>query len=148
MSRPPSTDCPDSGLSRSALMVVYPGRSSALFIKPCLCWIIASVGIFGFSELGPVFSRAKPELMSIVCYYNSQHALQPKGRGRRSSDVTVDYTRTRKTLHHCFFSRWRRGYHATEAHNILEKNVTRGFSFILLSGQTHEKLNELKGLPG
>ncbi|MED6245387.1 hypothetical protein ATANTOWER_002467 [Ataeniobius toweri] len=27
----------------------------------------------------------------IVCYYNSQQVLQLIGRGRRSSDVTVDY---------------------------------------------------------
>ncbi|MED6246303.1 hypothetical protein ATANTOWER_015667 [Ataeniobius toweri] len=31
-----------------------------------------------------------------------------------------------------------------EARIILDKKLTRGFSFILLTGQTHEKLNELK----
>ncbi|MEQ2308238.1 hypothetical protein AMECASPLE_026166 [Ameca splendens] len=67
-------------------------------------------------------------------------------KGRRSSDVTVGYIRTRKTLHRCFFSSWkpRRGYHATEARIILEKKLTSGFSLILLTGQTHEKLSELK----
>ncbi|MEQ2291346.1 hypothetical protein AMECASPLE_012546 [Ameca splendens] len=49
-------------------------------------------------------------------------------------------------LHHCFLSCWKLGlgYHATEARIILEKKLTRGFSFIVLTGQTHEKLNELK----
>ncbi|MED6256604.1 hypothetical protein ATANTOWER_030330 [Ataeniobius toweri] len=57
-------------------------------------------------------------------------------KGRRSSDVTVGYIRTRETPHHCFFSRWkpRRGYHATEALHSGEE-TTRGFSLILPTGQ-------------
>ncbi|MEQ2316932.1 hypothetical protein AMECASPLE_037490 [Ameca splendens] len=76
--------------------------------------------------VGPLFATIRP---SIFCYYNTQHALQLTGRGRRSSDVTVNYIRTRETVYHCFFSGWkpRRGYHATEACIILEKKLTRGF---------------------
>ncbi|MED6237580.1 hypothetical protein ATANTOWER_028323 [Ataeniobius toweri] len=45
-----------------------------------------------------------------------------------------------------FFPRWKQKhcYHATEVRIILEKKLTRGFSFILLTGQSHEKLSELK----
>ncbi|MEQ2230619.1 hypothetical protein ILYODFUR_031292 [Ilyodon furcidens] len=85
---------------------------------------------------------------SVICYYIPKDGLQPQlpaeiaadRKGHRSSDVTVGYIRTREMPHLCLFSRWklRRGYHTTEAHHSGEE-TTRGFSLILLTGQTHEK---------
>ncbi|MEQ2311107.1 hypothetical protein AMECASPLE_016290 [Ameca splendens] len=39
-----------------------------------------------------------------VRYYKSQQGPQLIGRGRRSSDATVNYITEYETAHHCFFS--------------------------------------------
>ncbi|MEQ2312330.1 hypothetical protein AMECASPLE_029820 [Ameca splendens] len=76
---------------------------------------------------------------SVICYYTSQHALQLTGSGRRSSDVTVGSPPLLFLLLEIKTRLPRDGgtnHSGEETHTWV--------SFILLNGQTHEKLNELK----
>ncbi|MEQ2205500.1 hypothetical protein XENOCAPTIV_000820 [Xenoophorus captivus] len=67
-------------------------------------------------NIGPfACCRAPPGLLALsailhprtVRYYKSQQAPRLIGRGRRSSDATVNYITEYETAHHCF-SAWNR----------------------------------------
>ncbi|MED6263026.1 hypothetical protein CHARACLAT_000129 [Characodon lateralis] len=86
---------------------------------------------------------------SVICYYIPQYGLLPQlpagitadRKGRRSSDVTVDYIRTLETPTIVFFTlETETGYHAMRARILLEKKLTRGFSSILPTGQKTQRV--------
>ncbi|MED6240868.1 hypothetical protein ATANTOWER_029858 [Ataeniobius toweri] len=96
--------------------------------KPVLDHVLLNIGPFVRCWTPPGLPAPSAILYPrIVRYYKSQRAPRLIGRGRRRSDVTVDYVRGTGDAHHGF-SRWkpRRGYHATGA-SLWRRNPTWTF---------------------